>query len=215
MPLADDISYASPLAVSFWRTEGEESGASYYRARYYDSSAGRFVSEDPARFSGGFDFYAYVKNQPIDFTDPTGLKCWQSSPWTEIPNIWGPNGPSPYLTIQEGLNWVSKGWSYGALGNDKTHCVCSWIATHQRIRKFYRVPVKEQAQFTCDCPPSQYYETRDRVKEYEVDGPGNGIWPDQLDFTVGPTYQLGGMSGSHPTNKNNVVCGCLATPPAP
>jgi RHS repeat-associated protein len=32
--------------------------ASYYRARYYDPLPGRFISEDPARFSGALNFYA-------------------------------------------------------------------------------------------------------------------------------------------------------------
>jgi RHS repeat-associated protein len=36
-----------------------ESGLYYYRARYYDPKIGRFISEDPIRFSGGINFYAY------------------------------------------------------------------------------------------------------------------------------------------------------------
>jgi RHS repeat-associated protein len=49
--------------------------ASYYRARYYDSSAGRFLSEDPQDFSGsGFNFYAYVFNSPTNLLDPSGWK---------------------------------------------------------------------------------------------------------------------------------------------
>jgi RHS repeat-associated protein len=47
----------------------------YYRARYYDSITGRFVSEDPTRFKTGIDFYAYALNNPIVFRDPTGLDC--------------------------------------------------------------------------------------------------------------------------------------------
>ena len=47
--------------------------ASYYRARYYDPTAGRFLSEDPARFRGGIDFYAYVRNATVNFVDPMGL----------------------------------------------------------------------------------------------------------------------------------------------
>ena len=45
-----------------------------YRARYYDPSIGRFISEDPIGFAGsGTNFYAYVKNDPINLTDPLGL----------------------------------------------------------------------------------------------------------------------------------------------
>ena len=45
----------------------------FYRARYYDSSAGRFISEDPSGFNGGNDFYVYVSNNPLIWTDPLGL----------------------------------------------------------------------------------------------------------------------------------------------
>jgi len=45
----------------------------YYRARYYAPNVGRFVSEDPVRFAGGYNFYAYVANKPIVFRDPMGL----------------------------------------------------------------------------------------------------------------------------------------------
>jgi RHS repeat-associated protein len=51
---------------------------SYYRARYYDAKAGRFVSEDPIRTSGGMNFYAYVFSNPVNHLDPTGLKCCRS-----------------------------------------------------------------------------------------------------------------------------------------
>lgn len=56
------------------------SGASYYRARYYDPTNGRFVSGDPAGFSAGVNFYAYVWNSPLDLTDPLGLspRCRQN-----------------------------------------------------------------------------------------------------------------------------------------
>lgn len=43
-----------------------------YRARYYDPTVGRFVSEDPVRWAGGLNLYRYVKNQPATLTDPSG-----------------------------------------------------------------------------------------------------------------------------------------------
>ena len=51
-------------------------GGPYYRARYYDQAAGRFVSEDPIRLRGGINFYAYVKNHPTLLRDPSGRACW-------------------------------------------------------------------------------------------------------------------------------------------
>jgi RHS repeat-associated protein len=45
----------------------------YYRARFYDSIVGRFLSEDPIGFSGGdFNLYRYVANNPINLRDPVG-----------------------------------------------------------------------------------------------------------------------------------------------
>jgi RHS repeat-associated protein len=49
-----------------------ETGLYYYRARYYDPSVGRFISEDPIAFNGGFNFYRYVSNSPANFVDPFG-----------------------------------------------------------------------------------------------------------------------------------------------
>jgi RHS repeat-associated protein len=49
-----------------------ETGLYYYRARYYDPSVGRFIGEDPIRFSGGINFYAYAENRPLYFIDPLG-----------------------------------------------------------------------------------------------------------------------------------------------
>ena len=52
-----------------------ETSLYYYRARYYDPTTGRFVSNDPVAFAGGqANFYAYIGNHPIDLTDPFGLR---------------------------------------------------------------------------------------------------------------------------------------------
>jgi len=45
----------------------------YYRARYYDTQIGRFISEDPSSFEGGVNFYTYAFNNPSLFQDPEGL----------------------------------------------------------------------------------------------------------------------------------------------
>jgi RHS repeat-associated protein len=53
-----------------------ETGLHYYRARYYDPAAGHFLSEDPVRFfAGDVNFYSYVFQSPVNYTDPTGLSC--------------------------------------------------------------------------------------------------------------------------------------------
>ena len=50
-----------------------ETGLYFNRARYYEPSGGRFLSEDPIRFKGGVDFYVYVHSNPILLRDPMGL----------------------------------------------------------------------------------------------------------------------------------------------
>jgi RHS repeat-associated protein len=65
-----------------------ETGLYFYRARYYDPAAGRFLSEDPIEFRGGVNFYRYVSNGPTNLTDPLGLGPgvipWPW-PWPAIP----------------------------------------------------------------------------------------------------------------------------------
>jgi len=55
-------------------TEPAADGIYYMRARYYDSTVGRFISEDPLGFEGGdVNLYAYVRNNPVNLIDPLGL----------------------------------------------------------------------------------------------------------------------------------------------
>jgi len=44
------------------------------RARYYSSTLHRFISEDPIGFAGGINAYAYTADDPVNFSDPSGLK---------------------------------------------------------------------------------------------------------------------------------------------
>jgi RHS repeat-associated protein len=65
-----------------------ETNLYYYRARYYDPTLGRFLSEDPIGPNGGLNFYAYVLENPVKLRDPFGLKKWSdaecSKLWAEI-----------------------------------------------------------------------------------------------------------------------------------
>lgn len=71
------------MLVATQDTHSENRMASYYRARYYDPSAGRLLSEDPLELAGGIDFYVYVGNDPINLDDPTGL--YQTGPRVPLP----------------------------------------------------------------------------------------------------------------------------------
>ena len=71
----------------------QETGIYQYRARYYDPSTGRFVSEDPIKFLGGVNFYAYVGNSSVNLIDPSGL---QPGWWDGVMDwLYGPVPPPP------------------------------------------------------------------------------------------------------------------------
>lgn len=57
-----------------------ETGLYYYRARYDDPTTGRFLSEDPVGFAASTNHYVYVQNNPVLFTDPTGLYVYLPPP---------------------------------------------------------------------------------------------------------------------------------------
>src|SRR5260370_343764 len=65
-------SLGNPLQYT-GRDYDPETGLRYYRARYYDPGVGRFISEDPIGFEGGFDFYTYGETDPIKSIDPSRL----------------------------------------------------------------------------------------------------------------------------------------------
>src|SRR6185503_687900 len=56
-----------------------ETGLDYFNARYYSSTAGRFTSVDPLLASArptdpqSFNRFTYTRNNPLRFSDPTGL----------------------------------------------------------------------------------------------------------------------------------------------
>jgi RHS repeat-associated protein len=83
----DAFGNATALSGSFvnpYRYTGRdydpETGLQYSRARYYDPTVGRFISEDPIRFEGGIDFYSYVTGNPVNLIDPSGLQSCCNKP---------------------------------------------------------------------------------------------------------------------------------------
>ena len=41
--------------------------------RYYDASIGRYISNDPIGYEGGFNLYVHCTNDPVNKFDPLGL----------------------------------------------------------------------------------------------------------------------------------------------
>lgn len=85
-----------------------ETSLYYYRARYYDPTVGRFISEDPARFQSGTNFYPYVDNTPLNAIDPTGRNlCFEVTPrgMTEVPCA-DPKGGMSCIDVPGGVSCV-------------------------------------------------------------------------------------------------------------
>ena len=70
------ITQSTGTAVNPYQFSGKQfdpnSGLSYFGRRYYASSFGRFITQDPKEYVDGLNTYAYVKNNPVNLIDPLG-----------------------------------------------------------------------------------------------------------------------------------------------
>jgi RHS repeat-associated protein len=58
-----------------------ELGMYNFKARIYSPSLGRFLQADPIGFADGMNVYAYVGNDPMNATDPSGLDTCVGGPY--------------------------------------------------------------------------------------------------------------------------------------
>lgn len=64
---------ASTNSYQYTGRENDGTGLDYYRARYYNPTIQRFVSQDPIGFAGGdANLYGYVGDNPANYQDPSG-----------------------------------------------------------------------------------------------------------------------------------------------
>jgi RHS repeat-associated protein len=87
----------------------------FNRARYFDPSAGRFISEDPLRFVGGLNLYGYTRNNPVLRVDPSGYQGCSPAQWAQSPGACaGPQDPDGPYQGPDGLWYnVQTDWQIG------------------------------------------------------------------------------------------------------
>jgi RHS repeat-associated protein len=77
-------SFALPLGYAGGLPDAV-TGLVHFGFRDYDPTAGRWTAIDPALYDGGQrNLYAYANDDPVDFSDPTGLFCVGGSAYEGI-----------------------------------------------------------------------------------------------------------------------------------
>lgn len=82
-PFGEQLIQDQPIfegAYGFTGHEDDSSGLTYMRARFYDPMSGRFLTPDPARDfdaynPSSYNLYQYVRNNPMNHVDPTGMQA--------------------------------------------------------------------------------------------------------------------------------------------
>ena len=88
----------------------------YYGARYMDPALGRFTTPDPVR-----DFvnpYSYVRNNPVNAVDPTGMAGWGVEYGSITGYDYGKTNSFWWLSHDAYRRWLKSEYSYASFADD-------------------------------------------------------------------------------------------------
>ncbi|MDD2922212.1 MAG: RHS repeat-associated core domain-containing protein [Anaerolineales bacterium] len=105
-------------------------GVMFYNARWYDPYTGRMAQADTIVPGGvqGLDRYAYVSNNPVNHTDPTG-HCDDLTDYACRIN--------PYLTVMVTAGIHQQSWGFAPLFNAGVPTRAGWIYPDEIFRDSY------------------------------------------------------------------------------
>jgi RHS repeat-associated protein len=124
-----NVTQASGEGQSVYGFTGEQqdvaSGMVYLRSRYYNVYLNQFIQPDTIvpdpRTPADWNRYAYTRNNPINFTDPSGQICMD--PWAPSGVHFDPNRGCDYPEGSTGAFW----WRRDPLGPDTAIIDMPWV----------------------------------------------------------------------------------------
>lgn len=87
--------------------EPDATGLIYYRERTYDPTTGTFTQPDPLGMVEGVNRRAYVRNNPVNYTDPTGTQAFNNS--LTYLNTYNTNYYGTSTASASGVGYLSSG----------------------------------------------------------------------------------------------------------
>jgi RHS repeat-associated protein len=97
-----------------------------YKARFYSTTLGRFVSADPLT-RDSLNRYSYVLNNPLAYVDPTGLSAGIICGWGQDCE----NGEIDPFRDHIIAYWMSEGISFGPYSFDSAYGMLKWVLMNQ------------------------------------------------------------------------------------